>query len=474
MSLTEYQAQNYSFHNWGSNHVYRERLTDILHSNIQKRLQVISAPAGYGKTTLLTDFIHSIDVPTCWYSLDVEDEDPKLLLEGILASLNSCFTNFGQMTASRLAMTNDITKDAPYLLTILSNEIKDKISDFLVFVFEDYHVIENSESTKNILNLLLEKVPENCHFIISGRTQVELPVISKLILRNQVSILKMAHLSFSATEAKSLATTCFGKDLTDEEADRLVEETGGWAISLMLHLNNTGINGLYKLPEITQDQVSRYMTTEVFEKQSREIQSFLLASSTVMDMEYDLLEQLIPGVNYHKEIRYLEQKNLFIQCIDEKQRRYRYHQLFRDFLQKKLRQDDPAQFALLHFKAASLYEREHNWIEAITHYHSAGKYHEVARMVKDTSPDLLKAGKWTIIQKWLNMLPVNLKACDPDLVLLNAQCLIHLGNIDDAQILLSSLLSQPLGREGLASKVGSLELARCNISVRRVLPGSKN
>ena len=431
----------------GSSHVHRERLTDILHNNIQMRLQVISAPAGYGKTKLLADFVHSIDVPVCWYSIGVEDEDPKLLLEGVLASISSCFATFGQLTASRLAATDDIRKDAPHLLTIMTNEINDTVPDYFVFVLEDYHVIEHSEPAKAILNLLVEKIPENCHLIISSRTQVELPVISKLILGSQVSVLKMSHLSFTTAETKCLAATCFGLNLSSEDADKLVKETGGWAISLMLHLNNIGTNRLFKLPEITQDQVFRYMTTEVFEKQSPEIQHFLLASSTIDDMESELMEQLIPCINYHKVTSYLTRQNLFLQCIDEKTKRYRYHQLFRDFLQEKLRQDDPTQFTLLHFKAALLYEREHQLIEAVTHYYSARKYHEVARIIKEAGPDLHKAGKWAIMQRWFNMLPASIKESDPKLVLLNVQCLSHLGNTDESQKLLAILLGKPLGEE---------------------------
>ncbi|MHB8104135.1 MAG: tetratricopeptide repeat protein [Dehalococcoidales bacterium] len=428
----------------GSGHVYRERLTDILHNNIQKRLQVISAPAGYGKTTLLTDFAHNIDIPVCWYSINIEDEDPKLLLEGILASITSHFATFGQLTASQLAATDDIRKDATHLLTILTNEINDTIPDYLVFVLEDYHVIEHSEPTKAILNLLLEKIPENCHFIISSRTQIELPAISKMILRNHVSILKMSHLSFTSDEAKCLATKCFGQNLTSEDANRLVYETGGWAISLMLHLNHIDVSGLSKLPEITQDKVFLYMTTEVFEKQLPEIQHFLLASSTIIDMDCELMEQLIPKVNYHKMMSYLARQNLFLQCVDEKTRRYRYHQLFRDFLQEKLRQDDSIQFKLLHFKAALLFEREGQLLEAVTHYQSARRYHAIIRLIRKNGSDLLQSGKWTILQRCLKVLPLNLKITDPKLVLLNAQCLIHLGNIDDAQKLLTSLLSKPL------------------------------
>lgn len=426
----------------GAGHVHRERLIDILHNNIQMRLQVVSAPAGYGKSSLLADFVHGIDVPVCWYSIDGDDEDPKLLLEGILTSISSQFDSFGRLTASRLAATSEVMKDAPHLLTILANEVNSAVPDYLIFVLEDYHVIEHSEQAKDILNLLLEKIPENFHLIISSRTQVELPVISRLVVRNQASILTASHLSFTAPEAQALVSACFGRNLSTEEAGKLVEETGGWAIGMMLHLNSMSTTGLAKLPEITQCQVSRYMTTEVFEKQSPEIQYFLLASSTIDEMEFELLEQLIPGANCRKLMSDLERQNLFLQCVDKKAGRYRYHQLFRDFLQEKIRQDDPTRFMLLHFKAASLYEHEHRWAEAVAHYHGARRYQEIARIVKDVGSDLLKAGKWTLIRRWLNLLPIDLRVIDPELVLLDVECLVHLGNTDEAARLLANLLGK--------------------------------
>jgi LuxR family maltose regulon positive regulatory protein len=431
----------------GSNHVYRERLTDILHNNIQKRLQVISAPAGYGKTTLLSDFVHNIDIPVCWYSIDVEDEDPRLLLEGILASIRSHFPAFGKLTTSWLAATNDIEKDAPYLLTILANEINNSISDYLVFVLEDYHVLEHSESAKFLLNLLIDKLPESCHFIISSRTQIELPIISSLLVKNQATILSMSHLSFTTAEAKCLSTTCFGRNLTNKDANKLIDETGGWVISLVLHLNDIEANELFERSKITQDQVFQYMTTQVFDNQSLDIQHFLLASSTIDDMESELIEQLIPGVNYHKMMNYLMQQNLFLQCVNKEIECYRYHQLFRNFLQDKLRQDDSTEFRLLHYKAALLYERELNWILAITHYQKSQKYREIVRIIKDIGPNLHKAGKWAIIQRWFNTLPENLKSSNPELILLDAKCLIHLGNTDKAQELLAGLLNKPLCEE---------------------------
>ncbi len=424
------------------NHVFRERLTDILHSNIQKRLQVISAPAGYGKTTLLTDFIHSVDIPVCWYSISPEDEEPKVFLEGILNSISSCFTAFGKITASQLAAANDTDKDISHTTTVLANEINDTIPDYLIFVFEDCHVIENSPPAKNVLNLLLEKMPENCHFIISSRNQVELPEMSRLILKNQVASLSMLNLSFNVTEIKNLATTCFEKDLTDKDAESLAEETGGWVVNILLRLNNIGLNSIPKLSELNQDQVFNYMTTEVFLKQPGEIQKFLLASSTVATIDPELVEQLVPDVNYYKSIKFLKQKNLFLQCLNEEKKLYRYHQLFRDFLQEKLMQDDLVEYKLLHFKAASLYEKNGNLNEAIEHYCKAKRNSDAARLIKVNGAMTLKSGKWTMLQRWLNMLPLNLKVTDHELVLLNAQCLIHLGDTNQSLEILNHLIDE--------------------------------
>lgn len=440
----------------GANHVFRERLVDTLHSNIQKRLQMILAPAGYGKTTLVTDFIHSVDVPACWYSIDVQDEDPKLFLEGILASLSARFAAFGKLTASQLAATGDVVKDAHHCITILTNEIRDAIKDYFIFVLEDYHVIEHSEPARMILNLLLEKIPENCNFIISSRTQVELPVIPKLVLRNQISTITTSHLSFTEDEVKDLAIKCFGQNLTTEAASRLVNETGGWVVNLMLRLSNSGINNLPKTTEITQEQIFRYMTTEVFEKQSPQIQKFLLYSSTFHDVEFELMEQLLPKVNYHKVMNLLEKKILFLQSIDAKKQCYRYHQLFRDFLQEKLTQDNPESFYLLHTKAAALYEKNKQWIEAIEHYLTARKHHDVIRLIKENSFNLFNSGKWAIMHRWLNVLPANLTASDTDLVLLRAQCLIHLGNTNESQTLLTDLLEKRLGKKDWLLRVKAL------------------
>jgi LuxR family transcriptional regulator, maltose regulon positive regulatory protein len=427
-----------------SSHVFRERLIDILHNNIQKRLQVISAPAGYGKTTLLTDFVRNIDIPVCWYSISIDDEDPKLFLEGILSSISARLTTFSKLTASCLTTSNDIAKDANHILTTMANEIKNTIPDYLLIAFDDYHVIENSQTAKNILNLLLEKMPENCHFVISSRTQIELPEISKLILENQVSTLKMSNLSFTTDEIKCLAATCVGKNLTDEDTKRLAEETGGWVISLLLHLNDIGVP---VLPEVNQDQVFSYMTAEVFLKQPEEIQRFLLASSTTNTISPELTEQLVPDVNYYKTIKYLKQKNLFLQCVNEKKRYYRYHQLFRDFLQEKLIQDDLAEFKLLHLKAAALYEKDGHLNEAIEHYHRSTRNSDIARLIRENGSETLKTGKWIMMQRWLNMLPLNLRITDPELVLLNAQCLIHLGDTNQSQGILTDLLDKRLSKD---------------------------
>ncbi len=425
----------------GNKIIRRERLIDILHDNVQTRIQVLSAPTGYGKTTLLTNFAQDLGAPICWYTIDATDEDPRVLLEGILASICSRFPNFGHQTNSRLLSTTDLTKDATQLLNTLAAEISSDIADFFVLVLDDYHFLQNSEPARLLLNLFLERTPDNCHVIISSRTQVELPVISKTVLQNPAAIITVSQLSLTSGETKDLIAAHYGIDLSIQEADKLTQHTGGWIIGVLSGVHSLREGKLaVQMPAISQEDVSRYLTSEVYDKQPPAIQSFLLASSTLDDLSPEICDQLLPSINSRKILRLLDQQNLFMQCIDESKKWYRYHQIFKDFLQTKLLEDDPAHFTNLHAMAGSLYEQNQRWNEAINHYATARKYDEAVRVIKIVGADFFKSGKWTTISKWLDMLPDALRASDPELVILDAQTLTYIGRVDEAVHILTKLI----------------------------------
>ena len=424
----------------GDKIVWRQRLINLLHDHIHLRIQVIAAPAGYGKTTLLIDFTNDLDTPVCWYALDISDQDPKMLFEGILASIRFRFLEFGRVTESLLSTSNDVIKEAPRLINTLTGEIYKTIPEYFILVLEDYHFIEASDSARMLLNLFLEHVPENCHIIISSRTSVELPAISKMALQHNVVNLNTSSLSFTPTEVKELLDLLYGISMSIEEAEKVANITEGWVLGILLDTHRLKEGGFPRnVMMLSQRDVFRYLASEVYERQPPEIQNFLLVSSTLDCMEPQICDQL--GLsNSRSMLHQIESLNLFTQCIDSEKVWYRYHHLFRKFLQGKLLEENPDQFALLHCKAASLFEHHQRWNDAITHFLVAMRYDEASRVITSVGEDFHRSGKWETVSKWINALPEDLRLSDPDLMLIQAQGLIYLGEVDKAARLLTSLL----------------------------------
>lgn len=423
--------------------IHRQRLIDLLHNHIERRVQVISAPAGYGKTTLLVDFANDLDTPVCWYSLDTTDQDPRLLLEGILASIRLHFQDFGQKTQSCLRVADDMIKDTHHLIGTLTGEIYSAIPDYFIFVLEDYHFIENSSPATNLLNLLIDHAPDNCHIILSSRGPIDLPAISKAVMQRRAARLSASHLSFTPVEIKELLGKCYGLNLSDSEADGLATKTDGWIIGILLNTHSSLPNGALKdLLGPSQRDVFQYLTSEVYERQPADIRRFLLETSILNNLEPELCDRLTNLPNSKQLLQHIERQNLFTQCINQRESWYRYHHLFREFLQAKLLEESPEQFVRLHCKAAAIFEQEQQWNEAIIHFLTAKRYDEALRVIKNVGEDFQNSGKWITVSKWIEALPTEMRLSDPDLILLHAQSFIHLGEVDEAVRALTHLLDQ--------------------------------
>jgi len=428
--------------------IRRQRLIDLLHEHIHLRVQAVCAPAGYGKTTLLVDFGNDLDIPVCWYSLDTSDQDPRLLLEGLLASIRFRFPSFGQLTQSRLLVAEDVAREAGHLVGTLTGEIYGAIPEYFLLVIEDYHFVEDSDSVKRLLNLFLDRAPDNCHIIISSRTSVELPAISKLASQREVASLDTSDLSFTSIEVKELLATHYSLHLSNAEADKLATDMEGWIVGVLLstyRLHAGGLRGV--MPAVTQQDVFNYLTSEVYEKQSPDIQIFLLASSILDELEPDFCDRLLGLANSRQLLQDIERRNLFTNRIDGEKAWYRYHHLFREFLQAKLLEENPKQFAFLHCKAASLFGQDQRWNDAITHFLKAKRYDQALRVIKTVGEDFHKSGKWATVSKWVEALPRDMRLSDPGLVLLHAQSLIHLGKADEAARVLTGFLYQVTSKE---------------------------
>jgi LuxR family maltose regulon positive regulatory protein len=435
--------------------IRRERLIDLLHNNIQSRFQVLTAPAGFGKTTLLAQFTQDINAPVCWYSLEPADEDPDVLLEGIISSIASRFNRFGQQSFTRLLNTDAVIEKTQLAVNSLVAEIRSEVKDFFIIVIDDFHLIQSSKPAKHLLNLLIEKLPDNCHVIISSRTPVEIPVIIKNLPENPECLINGIQIALTSPETKELIAMRCGTNLTTQEAEKLTRHTGGWMLGVLSGAAKMREHKLWQ-NDITCDDISDYLTSELYNNQPPKVKNFLLATSTLDDLSPELCNQLLSIVDSRKILRQLYKQNFFMHCINEDKRWYRYHQIFKDFLQNKLMEDDPLGFLELHQLAGSVYEQNHQWDLAIKHYSMAKKTFEVTEILKKVGQEFFKAGKWTTVSKWLDILSPELLNSNPELMLLNAQTVVYTGRSDEAVHILSKLIDKLAADEDWLMKVKAL------------------
>lgn len=424
----------------------RRRLTDRLHRQIDKRVQTLSAPAGYGKTTLLIDFARELEAPVCWYSLDASDQDAPLLIEGIVHSIRRNFPEFGQATLARLAAARDASQDVRALVGTLTGEMSENIPDFCVLVLDDYHNVEESAPARDLLNLLVERAPDNCHIVMASRTPVDLPALHKLKLQDAVSSLAMADLAFAPGEVKDLLGKHHGLSLTEQEAGALAERSEGWIVGILLSSYSLyGGKSSEQVFSLSHEDVFRYLGAEVYLKQSPEIREFLLGSSTLESMDPEGCDRLLGRSGSSVLLREIEKRSLFIQCIDDKRSCFRYHALFREFLQRTLLTENRELFKGLHSQAALAAEQDGSWQDAISHYLAAGRYAQAQSLIARVGQEYLKSGKWGTVARWIEALPENARADDHNMVLLYSQSLIHLGENGKAAGLLTKALAQASG-----------------------------
>jgi LuxR family maltose regulon positive regulatory protein len=325
-----------------------------------------------------------------------------------------------------------MAREAPQIIGALTGELLNTVPDYCVLVLEDCQNIESSPLSRSALNLLLERAPDNCHIIISSRTPLALPSLNKLRLQRLAAETNMSHLAFTPSEAKNLLAELNGINLTDEEIEQLTAKTEGWIVGILLSsysLRAGPPRG--EALAISHQEVFRYLTSEVYDRQPPEVQSFLLASATLNQIEAEICDRLTGRCNTLQMLRLLEKDSMFVQCIDHDRALYRYHQIFREFLQRKLMEENTGEFLALHARAAAIFEEFGRRQEAIAHYLRARAYDETARLIKATAPDLIKTGKWGTVARWIEALPQSMRT-DDGLALLYAQSMIYLGKADES------------------------------------------
>ena len=423
-------------HSARPNRVPRPRLIEQL--NRTKPLTLIVAPAGFGKTTLLSDWIPQSRHGVTWLSLDEDDNDPIRFWAYVVAALQKLQADLGESARALLQ-----SPQPPPITTVLSMLIN-KISscrDHFSLVLDDYHLIK-TQSIHQGLTFLLDHLPEQMHIILTTRADPPLP-IARLRARNQLIELRAADLRFTSEEAAVFLNKVMGLRLSVGEIMALESRTEGWAAGLQLAA--LSMQGREDVSEFIQAfsgshrHVLTYLAEEVLERRPEGTLNFLLQTS-ILDLLCGPLCDAVNGRHDGAEVlKKLEQANLFIVPLDDNGQWFRYHHLFADVLRNRLQENHPDQIARLHLNASQWYEQAGLLGPAVQHALVAQAYDWAATLIEHAAPAMIQRSELTRLLTWLECLPEDELLARPRLALYYGWGLLLSGKIQPAAARLDAI-----------------------------------
>ena len=423
------------------NLVPRPKLIERLNQGLElgHKLSLISAPAGFGKTTLVSEWLAGCARPAAWLSLDERDNDPTRFLAYLVAALQTLTANIGAGLLAVLQSPQPPPTDT--ILTALLNEIT-TIQDNFVLVLDDYHVIE-SQKVDQALTFFLDHLPPQVHLVIASRIDPSIS-LSRLRAGGQMTEIREHDLRFSLDEIDTFLDKVMGLDLSAEKVAALETRTEGWIAGLQLAA--LSMQGLRRSDEIA-DFIKRftgsdrfiqdYLADEVLRQRPKGTEEFLLQTSILDRLSGSLCDAVrfnsaegagITDQNNSQAIlEALEAANLFIVPLDNERRWYRYHHLFADLLRQRLQQQQPDSVAKLHVRASAWYEKNGLEIEAFAHAAAANDIERGVRLIEGEGLPLHFRGGAAPVLNWLASLPTTILDARPSLWVTYASALIFAG-----------------------------------------------
>jgi ATP/maltotriose-dependent transcriptional regulator MalT len=418
--------------------VPRPRLLERLKQGMERNLILLSAPAGFGKTTLLCEWLQSEarrDIPVAWISLDEGDNDPVRFGTYLCAALQNVQAGVGQCTLSLPHSPQPPSIET--IMTTLINEIT-AIPRHFVLVLDDYHEI-TAPSIHRALTFLLDHLPEQMHVFLASRIDPPLP-LSRLRVRRQMLDIRAADLRFAPEEAAAFLQEIMGLELSAEDIAILEARTEGWIAGLQLAAlslqgrNPAGIATFLSAFAGSHRFVFDYLAEEVLQRQSERTQAFLLQTSILDQLSGSLCDAVTKSTDGQEMLEQLEQRNLFLIPLDDERHWYRYHQLFAEFLRSRLKAEreqgtlrEPVE--ALHQRASIWYERNHFLDRAIDHALAAHDFERAARLMESFRASESEGGELVTLLRWFAALPDAIIRRRPRLSLYYAQVLILSGQI---------------------------------------------
>ncbi|TAK32940.1 MAG: hypothetical protein EPO21_14155 [Chloroflexota bacterium] len=408
------------------NVIPRQRLFASLDRGLKegKVILVVAAP-GYGKSTLLSSFIASQDLPAIWYRTDKADADPVVLVNGLLAAVLRCLPDEATETQGWFGTGPEPWRGS--LATLLA-ALGRNASRELVLVMDDFDAASDAPSANACLEILLGYLPPNVRLCIASRAQPKLSYIARL--RQYGGLLELGEweLSFTQAEVQEFLSCCHGLTIDAEQVGRLVTRIGGWPAVLPMLGERISQQGTADIAELMDLAVARnsmydYFAQCIVDGQSPHVQEFLERSSILQQLTPPLCETILEAADARETLEHLQRNHIFLSLVSDREEVYTYHSLFREFLQTRLRRRiGEAEVTVLH-QVAARYFAERDMVEAaLYHAYQACDWAHAAALIRKGAPGAIRAGNMETVLRWMDMLPKTAVESDPWL-------LLHMGRI---------------------------------------------
>ena len=418
--------------------VSRPRLSERLDRGTASKLMLISAPAGFGKTTLLTEWLAAgPDGPAAerlvaWLSLDRADNDPASFWIYVIAALRTVASGVGES-----AMTLLQTPQPPPIETVLTALLNDlgAITGDIVLVLDDYHVVD-ARDVQNGMAFLLDHLPPRLHVVIASRTDPALP-LARLRARGELVETRAADLRFTLDEAAAYLNEIMGLQLTARDVAALEGRTEGWIAALQLAaLSMQGrddVAGFIAGFAGDDRYVVDYLVEEVLQRQPEHVQQFLQQTSILERLCGPLCDAVTGQGGGKAVLEALERGNLFLVPLDDRRRWYRYHHLFADVLQARLHDEQPGQVPDLHRRASAWYQQNGEPAVAIGHALAAEDFERAADLAELEIPAMRRTRQEAMVCEWLKVIPDEVVRVRPVLSVGFAGALLSGGELEGVE-----------------------------------------
>lgn len=399
-----------------SQRLFRSMLVQQLNAGLDGKLTLVCAPAGYGKTTLVLEWLSNLpeDANASWISLDENDNDPVRFIAYLIAAIQTSYPHIGKTTSSMLE--NPQAPPDEVILTSLFNELT-RLSSPFILILDDYHCIQTT-SIHQFLALWLEHQPISLHLVIISREDPLLP-IARLRARGYLNEIRQDDLRFSYQECTDLLQNVMGISISSEHVAALERRTEGWAAGLQLAAvsmqHHADPDSFLKAFTGSSRFILDYLIDEVFARQTESMQKFLVRTSILERLSGPLCDAITDQANSQEQLEALEHTNLFVVPLDQSRTWYRYHRLFSELLHHRLQRTEGESPADLHDRASQWFEQNDSAAEAIQHAIAAQNWDRTAKLLSQVNDEMLKIGRTTTLVRWYAALPENILLQDPRL-----------------------------------------------------------